>query len=89
LAVDLLVDPDRVSAGFGSGAGGRPGADRQAGAGRPAWYVVLQGVFGLIQFVITPLMLADYRRFRIWELVKGCHRDPTPASGGNYVRTRR
>jgi hypothetical protein len=66
LAVDLLVDPDRVSAGFGSGAGGRPGADRQAGAGRPAWYVVLQGVFGLIQFVITPLMLADYRRFRIW-----------------------
>src|SRR3954452_19416216 len=36
LTVDLLVDPDCVSAGFGSRAGGRPGIDRQAGASRPS-----------------------------------------------------
>ena len=32
----------------------------------PAWYVVLQGVIGVIQFVIAPIMLADYRRAGIW-----------------------
>ena len=28
----------------------------------PTWYVVLQGVIGVIQFVIALIMLADYRR---------------------------
>jgi hypothetical protein len=32
----------------------------------PAWYVVLQGVSGLIQFLIALEMLASYRRFGIW-----------------------
>jgi len=32
----------------------------------PAWYVVLQGVIGVIQFVIALIMLADYRRSGIW-----------------------
>jgi hypothetical protein len=32
----------------------------------PAWYVVLQGVIGVIQFVIALIMLADYRRAGIW-----------------------
>ena len=38
---------------------------RLAPAGQPGTWSC-RGVFGLIQFVITPLMLADYRRFRIW-----------------------
>ena len=32
----------------------------------PAWYVVLQGVIGVTQFVIALIMLADYRRAGIW-----------------------
>jgi hypothetical protein len=32
----------------------------------PAWYVVLQGVSGVTQFVIALAMLADYRRAGIW-----------------------
>jgi purine-cytosine permease-like protein len=32
----------------------------------PAWYVVLQGVSGVIQFVIALVMLADYRRAGTW-----------------------
>jgi hypothetical protein len=32
----------------------------------PAWYVVFQGVIGVIQFVIALIMLADYRRSGIW-----------------------
>jgi hypothetical protein len=32
----------------------------------PAWYVVLQGVIGVVQFVIALIMLADYRRSGIW-----------------------
>jgi hypothetical protein len=32
----------------------------------PAWYVVWQGVIGVIQFVIALIMLADYRRSGIW-----------------------
>jgi hypothetical protein len=32
----------------------------------PAWYVALQGVVGLIQFVIALAMLAGYRKAGIW-----------------------
>ena len=32
----------------------------------PSWYIVLQGVSGVIQFVIALVMLADYRRVGIW-----------------------
>ena len=32
----------------------------------PTWYVVFQGVIGVIQFVIALVMLADYRRSGIW-----------------------
>ena len=32
----------------------------------PTWYVVLQGVIGVIQFVIALIMLADYRRSGTW-----------------------
>jgi hypothetical protein len=32
----------------------------------PAWYVVLQGVVGLMQFVIALAMLAGYRKTGIW-----------------------
>jgi hypothetical protein len=32
----------------------------------PAWYVVLQAVVGLIQFVIALAMLAGYRKTGIW-----------------------
>ena len=32
----------------------------------PAWYVVLQAVVGLTQFVIALLMLAGYRKAGIW-----------------------
>lgn len=35
-------------------------------AGDPAWYVVLQTVVGLIQFVIALAMLAGYRRSGMW-----------------------
>jgi hypothetical protein len=31
-----------------------------------AWYAVLQAVVGLIQFVITLALLADYRRAGVW-----------------------
>jgi hypothetical protein len=34
--------------------------------GGPTWYVVFQGVIGVIQFVIALVMLADYRRSGIW-----------------------
>ena len=34
--------------------------------GGPTWYVVLQGVIGVIQFIIALVMLADYRRSGIW-----------------------
>jgi purine-cytosine permease-like protein len=39
--------------------------DMLAPAG-PAWYVVFQGVIGVIQFVIALVMLADYRRCGVW-----------------------
>jgi len=39
--------------------------DELAPAG-PAWYVVFQGIIGVIQFVIALVMLADYRRSGIW-----------------------
>jgi hypothetical protein len=32
----------------------------------PAWYVVFQGVLGVVQFVIALVMLVDYRRSGIW-----------------------
>jgi hypothetical protein len=32
----------------------------------PAWYVVLQGVVGLIQFVIALAMLTGYRKTGVW-----------------------
>ncbi len=32
----------------------------------PAWYVVLQGVIGAVQFVIGIAMLTGYRRSGIW-----------------------
>jgi hypothetical protein len=32
----------------------------------PAWYVIFQGVIGVIQFAIALVMLADYRRAGIW-----------------------
>ena len=32
----------------------------------PAWYVVLQAVVGLIQFVIALMMLAGYRKAGLW-----------------------
>jgi hypothetical protein len=32
----------------------------------PTWYVVFQGVIGLVQFAIALVMLADYRRSGIW-----------------------
>jgi hypothetical protein len=32
----------------------------------PAWYVVLQAVVGLIQFVIALAMLAGYRKAGLW-----------------------
>jgi hypothetical protein len=32
----------------------------------PAWYVMLQGVVGLIQFVIALAMLAGYRKTGVW-----------------------
>ena len=32
----------------------------------PAWYVVLQAVVGLIQFVIALAMLAGYRKTGVW-----------------------
>ena len=32
----------------------------------PAWYVVLQAVVGLIQFVIALVMLAGYRKTGVW-----------------------
>ena len=34
--------------------------------GGPTWYVVFQGVIGVIQFVIALVMVADYRRSGIW-----------------------
>lgn len=32
----------------------------------PAWYVALEVVVGLIQFVIAVIMLADYRKVGVW-----------------------
>jgi len=32
----------------------------------PTWYVVLQGSFGVVQFAIALVMLADYRRHGVW-----------------------
>jgi len=32
----------------------------------PTWYVVLQGVIGVVQFAIAVAMLAGYRRRGIW-----------------------
>lgn len=32
----------------------------------PAWYVVLQAVFGVVQFLIAVVMLAGYRRAGVW-----------------------
>jgi len=32
----------------------------------PAWYVVLQGVIGAVQFVIGIAMLVGYRRNGLW-----------------------
>jgi hypothetical protein len=32
----------------------------------PTWYIVFQGVIGVVQFVIALVMLADYRRSGIW-----------------------
>ena len=32
----------------------------------PTWYVVLQGIIGVIQFCIALVMLVDYRRGGIW-----------------------
>jgi len=32
----------------------------------PAWYVVFQGVVGLVQFVIALAMLAGYRKAGVW-----------------------
>ena len=32
----------------------------------PAWYVALEVVVGLIQFVIAVTMLADYRKVGVW-----------------------
>ena len=32
----------------------------------PAWYVVLQGAVGLIQFVIALVMLAGHRKTGVW-----------------------
>jgi hypothetical protein len=43
----------------------------------PAWYVVVQGVSGLIQFVVALVMLADYRRAGTW----GADRPPAPGGG--------
>jgi hypothetical protein len=38
----------------------------QLAASSPAWYVVVQGVAGVIQFAIAFTMLAGYRRSGIW-----------------------
>lgn len=35
-------------------------------AGSPTWYVVLQGIAGLIQFAIALTMLTGYRRSGVW-----------------------
>jgi hypothetical protein len=35
-------------------------------AAGPAWYVVVQGLVGAIQFVIALVMLVDHRRRGIW-----------------------
>ena len=32
----------------------------------PAWYVVLQAIIGVVEFVVGLLMLAGYRRVGIW-----------------------
>jgi hypothetical protein len=32
----------------------------------PAWYIVLQAVVGLVQFVIALAMLAGYRKAGVW-----------------------
>jgi hypothetical protein len=32
----------------------------------PTWYVVFQGIVGVIQFLIALVMLADYRRAGVW-----------------------
>lgn len=32
----------------------------------PAWYVVYQGVIGVVQFAIALVMLVDYRRWGVW-----------------------
>ncbi len=37
----------------------------------PAWYVVLQAVVGLIQFVIALAMLAGYRKAGVWGAFDG------------------
>ena len=32
----------------------------------PAWYVIFQGVIGLVQVAISLAMLAGYRRSGVW-----------------------
>jgi hypothetical protein len=34
--------------------------------GDPSWYVVLQAVFGVVQFLIAAVMLTGYRRSGVW-----------------------
>jgi len=33
----------------------------------PTWYVVFQGLVGVVQFVIGLTMVAGYRRAGVWE----------------------
>jgi hypothetical protein len=35
-------------------------------ASSPSWYVVVQGIAGVIQFAIALTMLAGYRRSGLW-----------------------
>ena len=32
----------------------------------PTWYVLFQGLLGVIQFTIGPTMVAGYRRVGVW-----------------------
>jgi hypothetical protein len=62
LALDLLADPAgvlRVPAIILQLTGVWP-------TRTPRWYVVYQGIIGLVQLAIGLAMLADYKRFGVW-----------------------
>jgi hypothetical protein len=42
----------------------------------PDWYLVLQGVLGLLQFLIGLIMIADFRRFGVWGSGRPAQDDP-------------